>query len=485
MTERYNRALLEARLQPVLESLRRAALVNRLTESTEKGERKGLVQSVTYRQQLTELANRLQKLHPAEVADLLERLPGEQRHLILHHTAAARRGAVLWELPDVLAAELLTTMTPEDRQALAPSLDGEQLADLHSYLSPALLAELSPHLNAAVRAQWQSAATYRTDQIGHLTDEDVLWVPENATVNSALARLREVGLASGGRLPPQTDQVFVLDDRRRFCGSVPLTALLLNSGDMAIDTLMQRDGPRFDPNGAAELAVRAFEDYDLISAPVIDETDRLIGRITVESVMDYANEYADQQNRLRDGINPNEDLFSPMWKSAKSRWLWLGINLMTAFLASRFIGLFEAAITQLVALATLMPIVASIGGNTGNQTIALFIRGFALNRINQQNLPYLIRKELSVSLINGLIWGTVLGLFGFLLYGDAPLGLVLGVATALNLLIAAVVGMGVPLLMNYLGRDPALGSSILLTFSTDSMGFFIFLGLAQLFLIHP
>ncbi len=480
MPNRYNKTHLETRLQPVFDSLKRLALVDQLTESTEQGERKELVLSVTHRQQLAELTYRLQRLHPAELGDLLERLPPDQRQLIWEHIELERRAAVLWELNDALAAELLQTLSPAEKQAIAPHLDGEQMADLAAYLSDEWLTDLTPYLSSDARAQWKSATAYQPDQIGHLIDGDYLWISEGATVKQTIQKLRELG----GTLPPQTDQVFVLDERRRFRGGIPLTALLLHESSKPVRDLMNTEIPRFDPEAGAELAVKAFEDYDLVSAPVVDEKERLIGRITVESVMDYAHEYADEQNRLRDGISPEEDLFSPVFKSAKSRWLWLGINLFTAFIASRFIGLFEEAITQLVALATLMPIVASIGGNTGNQTIAVFIRGLALNRIDRQNLPYLVRKELLVSLINGLLWGSVLGIFGFLLYGDVALGGVLAIATALNLVIAAVVGMGVPLFMNYLGKDPALGSSIFLTFSTDSMGFFIFLGLAQTFLIH-
>ena len=216
---------------------------------------------------------------------------------------------------------------------------------------------------------------------------------------------------------------------------------------------------------------------------MVDDKGRLIGRLTVDAVMDFVREEAEDQALKREGLNPDEDLLGPVWKTARQRWLWLGLNLLTAFIASRVIGVFEGSIEQLVALATLMPIIASVGGNTGNQTIAIFIRGLALDQINASNIRPLALKEVGVSAVNGLIWGGVMGVIAFALYQNPALGVVMAAATLLNLLVAAVVGIAVPVTMNKLGRDPALGSSVLLTFTTDSMGFFIFLGLATVFLV--
>jgi magnesium transporter len=203
----------------------------------------------------------------------------------------------------------------------------------------------------------------------------------------------------------------------------------------------------------------------------------------VDKVMDFVREKAEERALRREGLSPEEDLFGPVWRGARQRWLWLATNLLTAFLASRVIGLFEDSIERLVALATLMPIVASIGGNTGNQTVAIFIRGLALNQIGAGNIRYLALKELGISAVNGTVWGGVMGLIAFALYDNPRLGAVMATATLLNMMVAALAGIGVPMAMNRWGRDPALGSSVLLTFSTDSMGFFIFLGLASLFLL--
>ena len=207
------------------------------------------------------------------------------------------------------------------------------------------------------------------------------------------------------------------------------------------------------------------------------------GRVTVDVVVDFIRKESEDELLSQAGLLEEEDIFASVWKSAKNRWMWLGVNLATAFFASRVIGVFEGTIEKLVALATLMPIVAGIAGNSGNQTTALIIRSMALGLVNPDNARRLIKKELAISLLNGLVWGSITGLFAYLLYRSLPLGLVMMSAMLLNLVVGALVGMLVPLVMQKMGRDPAIGSSVLLTFTTDSMGFFIFLGLATIFLL--
>jgi len=228
---------------------------------------------------------------------------------------------------------------------------------------------------------------------------------------------------------------------------------------------------------------QAFERYDLVTAPVVDDAGRLIGRITVDAMVDVIREESESEALNRVGLREEEDIFASVWASLRNRWSWLAINLVTAFIASRVIGLFEGAIEKLVALATLMPIVAGIGGNSGNQTITMIVRALALNQITPDSAKRLWRKELAVSLFNGLIWGGVIGVVAWLLYENIALGVVMTAAMTLNLLLAAFCGVGIPMLMMKAGRDPALGSSVLITAMTDSGGFFIFLGLATLFLM--
>jgi magnesium transporter len=229
---------------------------------------------------------------------------------------------------------------------------------------------------------------------------------------------------------------------------------------------------------AKKLAARAFERYDLVSLPVVNDRGKLIGRLTVDAVVDFIRVTADKEALAMAGLTGAEDLFAPVWHSARNRSPWLFVNLMTAFAATRFIGFFESTIQDLVSLATLMPIVASIGGNTGNQTVALVIRGFAFEQLTDDTRRHLLRKELVVSLVNGLIWGSVAGVTAGLFYRRLALGVVMMAAIILNLMIAAAVGVLVPFALHRMGRDTAQGSSVLLTVATDSMGFLLFLRLA-------
>jgi magnesium transporter len=246
---------------------------------------------------------------------------------------------------------------------------------------------------------------------------------------------------------------------------------------------MAEDISAFGPDDPAREALAAFERYDLLSAPVVDERGKLLGRLSVDAVMDFARQQADIKELKRAGLAGEEDLFAPVWLSARNRWLWLAVNLVTAFLASRVIGLFEGTIERLVALATLMPIVASVGGNTGNQTVALVIRALALGQLTPGSRRHLFGKELTIAMLNGVVWGGAMGVASLVLYRSAALGLVMAAAVLLNLVVSALVGVAVPLALQRTGRDPAQGASVLLTFTTDSMGFFLFLFLARAFLV--
>jgi magnesium transporter len=247
---------------------------------------------------------------------------------------------------------------------------------------------------------------------------------------------------------------------------------------------MQAPAVKLLQHEKADVAASAFERYDLVSAPVVDTNDRLVGRVTVDEVLDFVRESGEEDLLAQAGLRQEEDVFASVWASFRNRWAWLAINLVTAFIASRVIGVFEGSIEKLVALAALMPIVAGIGGNSGNQTITMIVRAAALGQVGIANARQLIRKEITVSLVNGLVWGGVIGVVAMLLYRDVPLGLVMVLAMTLNLILAALMGVLIPMTMLKLGRDPAVGSSVLITAVTDSGGFFIFLGLATLFLVR-
>ena len=320
--------------------------------------------------------------------------------------------------------------------------------------------------------------SYPEDAVGALMDFDMIEVREDVTLEVVLRYLRRLT-----ELPDHTDQLFVVDRDENLRGLLPVNRLLVTDPEAMVGGVMTREFVNFHPDQDAREAASAFDRYDLVSAPVVDAQGRLVGRMTVNAVVDYIREAKDSEILSAGGLQQEEDLFASVWKSVRNRWAWLAINLITAFIASRVIGVFEESIAKIVALAALMPIIAGIGGNSGNQTITMIVRALALGQITRDSARQLLLKEISVSALNGLIWGSVVGLFAFLIYHSWQLGLVMTGAMALNLLLAAVMGVAIPLLMQKFGRDPAIGSSVMITAITDSGGFFIFLGLSTIFLI--
>jgi magnesium transporter len=284
-------------------------------------------------------------------------------------------------------------------------------------------------------------------------------------------------------LPDHTDLLFVVDRAERLRGMLPLNRLLVSDPCATVGSVMTHQMVAFHPNEKAHEAAQAFERYDLVSAAVVNAEDKLMGRVTVNAVMDFIREESASEALNLGGLRQEEDLFAPIWKSLKNRWTWLAINLVTAFIASRVIGIFEDSIEKLVALAALMPIIAGIGGNSGNQTITMIVRALALGQLNTASARKLLAKEMGVSVVNGLVWGSIVGLFAFFIYRNVSLGLVMTLAMLLNLLLAAILGVLIPLTLHKFGRDPAAGSSVMITAVTDSGGFFIFLGLATIFLL--
>jgi magnesium transporter len=309
-------------------------------------------------------------------------------------------------------------------------------------------------------------------------DFEVVSIRDDVSCEVALRYLRRFD-----ELPGQTDALFVVDRDDHLQGILPLKRLLVSDPDVEVATLIDRAVVSFLPDAEAEEAAQAFERYDLVSAPVVSADGRVIARVTVDAVLDFVRERQEAQQLAQAGLREEEDIFSSVFQSAKNRGPWLALNLCTAFIASRVVGAFEGSIEKLAALAALMPIVAGIGGNAGNQTSTLIVRSLALDQVSASNARRLFVKELGISLVNGALWGSVLGIVAWLLYSNVALGGVMALAMMLNLTVAALAGLFIPLAMERFGRDPAIGSSVFLTFVTDSMGFFIFLGLATVFLL--
>jgi magnesium transporter len=418
------------------------------------------------------------ELHPADIAHVLEGLPLEDRLLVWSQIGPDREGDILLEVSDAVRDTLLADMDRAEIVAATQDLDADEIADLAPDLPEDVVKEIVDSQDVTDRAQLQAALSYQEGTVGSLMEFEVASIPEDVDCEAALQYLRKYD-----ELPGQTDALFVVDRDNRLKGRLPLNKLLVTNPEVAVTAIYETDVSSFVPESDADEAAQAFERYDLISAPVTDAQGRLIGRVTVDSVLDYVRERQDEQQLGKVGLREEEDLFASVFQSAKNRGPWLALNLCTAFIASRVVGLFEGSIAQLAALAALMPIVAGIGGNSGNQTTTLIVRSLALGQVSMQNARRLLLKELGISTLNGVVWGGVLGIAAWALYRNVALGGVMALAMLLNLIVAALAGFFIPLAMDRFGRDPAVGSSVFLTFVTDSMGFFIFLGLATIFLV--
>ncbi|MDM5141362.1 magnesium transporter [Aeromonas bestiarum] len=437
-----------------------------------------VVQDAEQRDQTSELTALVNGLPAADVADALESLPPDERHALWALVEEDKRGQILVEASETVWDSLISGMSDKELLHALRTLDIDDQIYLGQYLPRNLMGRLLTYMAPEERDRVREVIRYGKHTVGAMMDFEIITIrPEVslATVQRYL-RLR-------GKIPANTDKLFVIDRRNHLLGELPLTTVLLHKPATLVSDVMERDPVTFDPEDNDEAAARTFERDDLLSAAVVDGKGKLMGRLTVEEVVDLVYEESDTDLRRMGGISEDEDVFAPVNKAVKTRWAWLAINLCTAFVASRVIGLFEHTISQLVALAALMPIVAGIGGNTGNQTITMIVRALALQHIQAGNVSFLLWRELGVALINGLVWGGTMGLATYALYQDAALGAVMTLAMMINLLVAALMGVIIPMTMSRLGRDPAIGASVMITAITDTGGFFIFLGLATLFLI--
>ena len=475
--ELASRAL--ARIQQCIEksedNRRTISSTGALTEEQEQRIRDSLALQVK-----AEISKILEPLHPADIAYILEALPTDDRMIVWDLVKSNQDGDVLVEVNDGVRETLIDAMDREELVDAMETLDTDEIADLVEDLPPDVVAEVQEGLTTKERAQLRAAMSYPEDSVGARMDFEIVSVREEANLEMVLRYLR-----SFEELPELTDTIFVVDRQQKLKGILPLAKIIVSDPERTVKELMRGDALTLNPLDEATDAAQAFERYDLVSAPVVDETGRLVGRLTVDEVMDVIRESGDEDAFAAVGLDDEQDLFGSVWEAAKSRWIWLGVNLCTAFFASRVISCFEGTISRVVALATLLPIVAGIAGNTGNKTLTLLVRSLEMGQLTSSNRSDLFKKELCVAIINGVIWGLIAGGFAWLLYADSDMGMKLGLvmflAMMLNIIVGALVGLIVPLTLKRLGRDPAMGSSVLLTFITDSGGFLIFLGLATAF----
>ncbi|MGQ0503435.1 MAG: magnesium transporter [Panacagrimonas sp.] len=477
----HHRHLERARAQ-VIDLLSRQAIELELVSRSENlahGGKQDVVAQLIARQHQTALEQRLANFHPADIAFVLENLMPGARDLAWSLVQAERRGAVLLETSESVRRALVLSMPVDEIAAVVRPLDPEDIAELVASLPEESRQSVLDQLDQTDQAEVRSVLSFPAGSVGSAMDMDFVAVREDASLEAVQRLLRR-----RKTLPAHTNELIVVDRDNQLRGYLPLSSLLLGEPDALVGEEMSRDPVYFYTDDPMHEAVTAFEKYDLVSAPVVNLHEQVVGRVTVDAVVDEMNERAQTEGLRMVGLSEeDEDLFAPIQHAARRRWPWLAINLVTAFLASRVIGAFEDVIGSLVALAALMPIVASIGGNSGNQSAALVIRGLALNQLGPAQLRRILGRELFIGVLNGALWGALLGGATMALYGNAKLAAVITVALLLNLVVAAFVGVVAPAVLHRFGRDPAMGSSIVLTATTDSMGFLIFLGLASLFLV--
>ncbi|MBK5931647.1 magnesium transporter [Halochromatium salexigens] len=450
-----------------------------LADTTAEADRIDLLHQVLESGSVRKATRMLNALHPAEIAHVLQSLPPPQRRIVWRMVEDATGGEVLLYLNDDVREEILRGMDATEILAAAEGLDVDDLADLVQDLPAKVTAEVLSSLDEQRRERLETALSYPEDSAGGLMNPDMVTVRPEVTLDVVLRYLRR----RKDRLPELTDNLIVISRQGRYLGVLYLTDLLTNDPDDSVAEVMSLDVQSIPADAKARDVANRFEQLDLVSAPVIDLEGRVLGRITVDDVMDVIREEADHQFLGHAGLSEGEDMFAPVLLSARRRAIWLGINLMTAFLAAWVIGLFEATIEKVVALAVLMPVVASMGGIAGTQTLTLAIRGIALGQLSTKNIRWLVSKEMAVAVLNGLLWALVVAAIAWLWFGSSAIALIIAAAIILNVLAAALTGALLPLLLDRLGIDPALAGGVILTTVTDVVGFLSFLGLATVFLL--
>ena len=418
-------------------------------------------------------------LAPAEIGNLLESLPPDRRMVVWGLVDAEDDGEVLVHVGDEVRESLIADMDPDELVAAVEDLDIDDLADLVEDLPEAVTGQILQSMDRENRERLEQALSYEEDTAGRLMNPDVVTVRADTTVDVVLRFLR-----LRGELPENTDHLYVVNRRHQLLGWVALQKLVTSEPGAPINKLIDDELTAIHVGDSAESVARQFSDHDWVSAPVVDEGNVLLGRITIDDVVDIIRDQAEHQALGAAGLDEDEDLFSPVKRAVRGRIVWLGVNLATAFLAAAVIGRFEATIEQIVALAVLMPIVAGIGGNAAMQVLTLMVRGLALGQVGASNAGVLLWKEVRVALINGVLIGGFVGLVAFAWFQDWLLGVVITAALVINFACAALAGVLVPLAMKRAAVDPAVAGGVVVTAVTDVVGFFSFLGLATVILLR-
>ncbi|MBL6824387.1 MAG: magnesium transporter [Litoricola sp.] len=411
-----------------------------------------------------------------DIAHLLSSVPPKQRTILWNLVEAEELAAdVLAYLGEEERSEIVARLEPEELANLIESFEFDDKVDLLQELPESVIEEVLLSMDSQDRQRVEDVLSYDEDSAGGLMNTDVVTVRPDITVDVVLRYIRRYR-----ELPPMTDNLWVVNRRDEFIGQVPISKILISDPNTTIREIVQTEVEPLIVSTHEDQVAQRFERLDLVSAPVVNESGKLLGRITIDDVVDVIRASADHSLMSQAGLDEDEDIFAPLVRTVKRRSVWLGINLLTAFLASGVIGMFEATLEQVVALAILMPVVASMGGIAGTQALTIVIRGMALGRVGSANIRALVSREVLIGTANGLFWSLVVGFAAFLWFGDFTLGYVIALAIIVNLIVAAVVGTLLPGYLKSLQIDPALAGGVVLTTVTDVVGFFCFLGIATL-----
>ncbi|WP_069472021.1 magnesium transporter [Candidatus Marithrix sp. Canyon 246] len=422
----------------------------------------------------TEIEQQVTELHPSEIADSLESLPCKQRAELWK---LVDQEAVLPYLNDTVQLELIQDMSAATLARAIESMDTDDAVDMLQNLPDEVVEACLQEVDLEHYRRLRQVLFYPENSAGGLMNTDILIVRTQMTIKMVLRYLRRFD-----KLPDRTDLLMVVDSNNHYSGVLFITDLLTSSPKYLVEQIMSTNIEAIAADLSDNKVALLFEQRDLLSAPVVDKQGILLGRITIDDVVDVIRAEADHHLMGRAGLDEEDDMFAPILKTTRNRAIWLGVNLITAFLAAYVIGLFEATLEQMVALAVLLPIVASMGGIAGSQTLTIVIRGMALNQISNTNIPWLLKKELAVAILNGIIWAIVVAVIAIIWFNNVILGLIIGTALIINLFVAAFAGVLIPVLLKRLSIDPALAASVTLTTITDVIGFGTLLGLATILL---
>jgi magnesium transporter len=420
----------------------------------------------------------LSDLHPAEIAHVLESLPTNERQFVWKMVNPDDEGDILLFVNDEVRAGLIKDMDSSELIAATDGMDMDDLADLLNDLPDVVIKEVLYSLDKQDRQRLESVLSYPEDSAGGLMDVDTVTVRADVTLDVVMRYLR-----LRGELPAFTDKLIVVNRYDMYLGYLDLAKILTSDPGLTVADIMSIEMEPIPVSLEAHEVARLFEKRDLISSPVVNHENRLIGRITIDDVVDVIRDEGDHSLMSMAGMHEEDDMFAPVISSARRRAVWLGINLLTAFLAAWVIGLFQLTLERVVALAVLMPIAASMGGIAGTQTLTLVIRGMALGHISKSNSRWLLYKEAAVGALNGIVWAIVVATIAILWFGNVMIGAFIGAAMLINLVFAAIAGFSIPLLLKRLNIDPALAGSVILTTVTDIIGYIAFLGMATLYFL--